>query len=202
MYRLKDDEKGAAPVGETETTKVPTTYFHPEIKEIVLCDLPGVGSPEFPTLEKYCEKIDLEKYDVFLIVFESRFTIHDKQLIDKVSNELQKPFFVVRTKFEKEVENNFCDNQMTAEETKEEILKEFKKKVAGLVSENKKIYFIDNDSSDLYDFPNLKKSIANIIYMKYDGDEEFLIGLLKNDTIDVIKLKANLLRGMKSINKN
>jgi len=43
-----EKEKGAAEVGSNETTTHPTEYPHPQNKQLVLVDLPGVGTPKFP----------------------------------------------------------------------------------------------------------------------------------------------------------
>ena len=72
------------------------------MKEIILWDLPGVGTPKFFNVQEYYLKIDLKKYDKFLIFTRpSRVINHDKKLVEKVSKDLDKPFFLVRTNIER-----------------------------------------------------------------------------------------------------
>lgn len=81
-----------------ETTLEPADYSHPEIKEIILWDLPGVGSSKLPNVEEYCLKLNLEKYDAcFMFTSPIRFTHHTIELVEKVSNDFKKPFLFSQT---------------------------------------------------------------------------------------------------------
>ena len=96
MYRLNDDDDGAAEVGVVETTKEPAEYKHPDNSKIFFMDLPGIGTPTFPDLPTYCEKVAFEDYDTFLIFTASRFMQNDLDLAKKV-NSIGKSFFLKST---------------------------------------------------------------------------------------------------------
>lgn len=99
LFRLSDEDQGAAKVDVTEATTDPTTYEYPRNPMITLVDLPGIGTPKFPDLQTYCEKVGLEKFNAFLIFTASRFTNFDLDLAKKVKS-LGKSFFLIRTKID------------------------------------------------------------------------------------------------------
>lgn len=61
MRGLKGQDAGAAKVGVCETTTEPTLYKDPRNPNLVYCDLPGVGTPNYPKDDTYLEKIEFEK---------------------------------------------------------------------------------------------------------------------------------------------
>ncbi len=67
------DMQAAATVGTTETTLEPTAYNQAGRENLVYWDLPGVGTPRFPT-STYLEQVKWEQYDFFLILCNKRFT--------------------------------------------------------------------------------------------------------------------------------
>ena len=67
-------------------------------------DLPGIGTPSFPDLDTYCDKVALEAYDTFLILAATRFTVHDLVLAKKIRS-MGKSFFLIRTKIDQDERN-------------------------------------------------------------------------------------------------
>ena len=70
------DQKGYASVGDVEETMVVTEYPHPAHKNLVLCDLPGVGTTKFPK-ETYFQEVKVDTYDFFYNNY--GYTIYRKQ---------------------------------------------------------------------------------------------------------------------------
>ena len=89
---LEGDDDGAAPVGVTEQTKVPTPYCHPNNAMMQLWDLPGVGTQSFPK-ESYLKKIGFKEFDFFLVLASVRFTELDAWLSQEIINKGKHFFF-------------------------------------------------------------------------------------------------------------
>ncbi|XP_044286523.1 T-cell-specific guanine nucleotide triphosphate-binding protein 2-like, partial [Varanus komodoensis] len=70
---MTDDEEDSADTGVTQTTMDAKGYKHPLFPNVMLWDLPGIGTPEFKAAE-YLKKVDFEKYDCFIIIASGRFT--------------------------------------------------------------------------------------------------------------------------------
>ncbi|XP_068099464.1 interferon-inducible GTPase 5-like [Hyperolius riggenbachi] len=54
---LSDEDEGAAPTGMNQITMDPTPYPHPLYKNVIIWDLPGIGTPDFPA-NGYLEKLN------------------------------------------------------------------------------------------------------------------------------------------------
>ncbi|XP_046843672.1 uncharacterized protein LOC124437785 [Xenia sp. Carnegie-2017] len=191
---LKNYDDGAAPVGTTEMTKEPTPYLHSNNKNIIFWDLPGIGTPTFPNLETYCKEIgDLEKYDAFLIFCKSRFTQCDKELAEKVSKDLNKPFFFVRTNVDTDLKNAKDDKGPEFDEAS--VMKRMRenclKNLKDLDDNIKFVFFIDNKKTEKYDFDHLIRSITSELpaYKR-----ECFILSLSNVIRESIQRKAKLLK--------
>ncbi|CAB4036395.1 interferon-inducible GTPase 5-like [Paramuricea clavata] len=61
-------------------TTEPTEYPHPNNPMISFVDLPGIGTPNYPDLPTYCEKVCFERYDTFLIFTANRFRQNGKAI--------------------------------------------------------------------------------------------------------------------------
>ena len=194
-FRIKANEKGAAKVAVAESTLVPTKYSHPEHENIIYWDLPGIGTPTYPNLEVYCKKVGgLEKYDAFLIFCKTQFTQHDRELAEKISKDLKKPFFLVRTNVVNDIENaKHDDSQNFSEESVLEKMREdCLENLKGLIDDEKDVYTIDNKAVSKYDFQRLKEAIA--MGLPAEKKASFVDSLYKS-THATISTKANLLKG-------
>ncbi|CAH3189105.1 unnamed protein product, partial [Porites evermanni] len=80
---LDDDDDGAALVDVLECTREPTPYDHPTNSNIKFWDLPGIGTPDYPDLDTYCNKVQLEKYHTYLIFTTTRFKANELKLAKK-----------------------------------------------------------------------------------------------------------------------
>ena len=82
-------------VGTTRTTTEPREYSHPENKNYVLVDLPGVNTVDFKR-EDYLEKVKFADYDCFVIISRGRFSDDDQWLACQAKR-MDKRFFFVRS---------------------------------------------------------------------------------------------------------
>ncbi|XP_046843682.1 T-cell-specific guanine nucleotide triphosphate-binding protein 2-like [Xenia sp. Carnegie-2017] len=193
---LKAHEKQAAPVGVTESTSVPTKYVHSSNGNIIFWDLPGIGTPTSPNLQEYCKNVcGLQKYDAFIIFSKTRFTQHDKELAEKLSKELKKPFFFVRTNVDKDLENAKEDEgpQFNEESVLKKMRKDCLDNLKDFINDVKNIYMIDNKVPEKYDFDRLVKSISLVLP---ELKTECFILSLSNVTRKCTKSKAKFLKGL------
>ncbi len=116
MRGLKADDEGAAAVGILETTLECRPYPHPDNPCVMLWDLPGVGTENFPR-ETYLRQVEFDKYDFFLILTKTRFTENDLWLAKEVKAQ-GKRFFLIRTKIDQDMANDKEDHPRTHDETR------------------------------------------------------------------------------------
>ena len=74
-------------VGNTQCTmEVKGPFEFPSNRNIGLYDLPGSGTKEFP-LEQYPDKVDMDKYDAFVLISTERFLKEDAEIAKvRISN--------------------------------------------------------------------------------------------------------------------
>ncbi|MEJ1279275.1 hypothetical protein NN561_010206 [Cricetulus griseus] len=156
---VKDDEKGAAEVGVTETTMKITSYKHPKIKNVDIWDLPGVGTMKFPPKD-YLKKMEFQKYDFFVIVSATRFTKHEIDLA-KVIRLMKKNYYFVRTKVDFDLDNEKKRKACTFDQ--ENILQQIRSSYLDTFRDNKidepRIFLISNHNLSDYDFPVLMDTL-------------------------------------------
>lgn len=87
-------DPGVAPTGVMTTTQKATAYAHPTVPGLYLWDLPGVG-----VTEEDMERLDLSRYDFFLLTASERYRHAQSQLARAISA-AGKQFFFVRTKLD------------------------------------------------------------------------------------------------------
>ncbi|XP_053373551.1 interferon-inducible GTPase 5-like [Mercenaria mercenaria] len=149
---LTPEDEGAAKVGVVETTTEIKAYHHPVNNNIILWDLPGVGTPTFPRY-RYFSKIDEEQFDYFIIISSERFTENDLWLAEEF-NERDKAFYFVRSKVGQDIENDKRSHPKS--HNKESILTDIRnncnQNLKYVNARNQRVYLIDNYDTEKYDF--------------------------------------------------
>ena len=159
--RICDDDEGAADV--TESTTEPIPYAHPTNSNIKFWDLPGIGTPNYPNLETYVQKVQLEKYDAFLILTAARFTENDLLLAEKIRS-MEKSFFFIRTKIDENVRAEKRKRQSYDEEAMlTKIRSNCLKNLGDLFSNEKDVFLISNHEPDKWDFARLAQAILDAL---------------------------------------
>lgn len=150
-----------APVGfGKETTVEAHEYAH---RGLVLVDLPGCGTERFPTSE-YVKKLKLSGYDLFIFVTELRFFQDDKIVYSQLANEMKKPCFLVRNKFDVALADAAHDgHNLTDVEVKEAIERNIRENLSPL--DVKKVYMVSARRPAHYDLPSLLDDIQE----SFDG---------------------------------
>mmetsp|Transcript_32296 Transcript_32296/g.59395 ORF Transcript_32296/g.59395 Transcript_32296/m.59395 type:complete len:333 (-) Transcript_32296:321-1319(-) len=167
-YKKKADapsEEHWADVGVKETTILPSpfaakTNYDSDVtissagnQTIMLWDLPGVGTPRFPT-EDYFKTVGLRHFDIVLIMAAGRFSDNDFML----KNELERvklPFFFIRSKIDIDVTNNMDDHEIEEAETLRQIKDDLKHQ--GVMMP----FLVSAKDVNNYDLPLLIKALRN-----------------------------------------
>ncbi|KAH8549967.1 interferon-inducible GTPase-domain-containing protein [Umbelopsis sp. PMI_123] len=99
---MHDNDPQAAVTGETEATIKPRAYRHPDLRTMVLWDLPGAATLHHPA-ETYFEDKFLCAFDALIIVMAERLQETDIIIANK-AEEKKVPVFFVRNKADQAVE--------------------------------------------------------------------------------------------------
>ena len=161
-FRLRDDDHKAAKVGAAQTTLEPTPYDHPTRPKILFWDLPGIGTPDYPDLETYIQKVQLEKYRTFLIFAHTRFTSNDLLLAWKIRS-MKKSFFFIRTKIDVDVRAGSRLQSFNEKAMLMEIRRDCAENLGDLLSNEEDIFLISNHELDKWDFARLTQAILDVL---------------------------------------
>lgn len=138
-------------------------YKHPNIPNVVIWDLPGIGSTTFPPKD-YLEKMKFNEYDFFIIVSATRFKKNDIDLAKAISL-MKKDFYFVRTKVDSDIKNEKEFKPRTFD--REKVLQEIRNNCVKSFLENNiekpPIFLISNKSLSDYDFPSLMDKVVNTL---------------------------------------
>ncbi|XP_052808550.1 T-cell-specific guanine nucleotide triphosphate-binding protein 2-like isoform X2 [Mya arenaria] len=161
---VSPDEQGWAKVNVVEETKIPTPYEYPMSPNVKLWDMPGIGTKNF-TRENYLEKVNFDKYDIFIIVCAVRFTGNDLWLARDICSRGKK-FIFVRAKVGQDIENERkVYTQISRLNFREDIvLKKIRADCQKNLAEFGKcrVFLIDNFEPHSFDFGELAMEIINI----------------------------------------
>ncbi|XP_032886843.1 interferon-inducible GTPase 5-like [Amblyraja radiata] len=190
MRGLRSEDEGAAAVGTTETTTEPTGYPHPTLPNVRYWDLPGTGSPRF-TAGSYLKKMQLKKYDFFIIVAVNRFTENDAKLAKEIKR-LGKKFYFVRSKIDDDL-NSMRQQQTTFDEDAEmeKIRSDCVSQLGKAGIPDPTVFLISSFKKNMYDFPHLIKSLgAGLPNVK----ESVFVLALPNLSVEIIRKKGEVLK--------
>ena len=119
LRSLLPKEFGAARVGTSETTMVPTPYPFPANQNVILWDLPGVNTPNFPKND-YIDSVGLARFDALMICCSVRFSELDLWLVQQAEM-MKMHFYMIRTKIDSSLEDAKNDYGTDEKNTIEEI---------------------------------------------------------------------------------
>ncbi|XP_028630089.1 interferon-inducible GTPase 1-like [Grammomys surdaster] len=181
------EEKTSAPIGVVETTMSRTPYRHPNIPNVVIWDLPGIGTTNFPPKD-YLEKMKFYEYDFFIIVSATRFRKNDIDLAKAISI-MKKDFYFLRTKVDIDLEN---EKQCKDTFSRETFLQHIRSHCVNMFKKNNldvpPIFLISNRNVSDYDFPILKVTLKNKLST---NTHQNIMFSLSNTTEATIERKHN-----------
>ena len=188
-----DDDEGAAEVGVMGTTRELKAYDHPTNPKIKFWDLPGIGTPNYPNMATYCEKVELEKFNAFLILTAVRFTANELELAKKIKS-INKNFFLIRTKIDENVIAGRSRKRSFDEKAMLQMIRsDSAENLGDLLSDERDIFLISNHDRDKWDFARLLQAILDALptYQR----ESMLLSLSNYVTTDILQKKVEVLRG-------
>ena len=195
LFRLQDWDKGAAPVGVTQCTLKPTPYDHPTNANIKFWDLPGIGTPDYPDLETYCEKVELEKYHTYLIFTENRFAQQDLELAKKVRS-IDKKFLFIRTKIDDNTRSQSRNPSFDEEAMLTEIRRECLDSLGDLLTEEQDVFLISNHHREKWEFTRLTQAIIDALTRYQREAMTLCLGkAITRSSNEIFQRKVDVLRG-------
>lgn len=189
LREVDNTDDAAAPTGVVETTMEPKEYSIPKNPNIILWDLPGVGTTKFKTNE-YVEKMQLATFDFFILISNDRFKENDAKLAKAIKN-MKKNFYFVRSK----VDHNIQDDKRSRRDFSEEsTLKQIKdnsvQELELLEIKSPKVFLVSSFDLHLYEFNDLWKTLEKELP---EHQRDALLLALPNISLDVVKQKAEAL---------
>ena len=173
----------------------PTYYPHPTCPNIKFCNLPGIGTPNYPDLESYCKKVKLEKYHTFLIFTALRFTENDLKLAKKI-REIKKKFFLIRTKIDENVRAEKRKRSFNEGAMLEKIRRNCVESLGDLLSNERDIFLISNHDPDKWDFARLTQAILDALTRYQRESLTLSLGnVITRSSDDIFQRKVDVLRG-------
>ncbi|XP_076733711.1 interferon-inducible GTPase 5-like [Maylandia zebra] len=154
---VSDDDEGAAPTGVTECTMEVKEYFHPNYPNVKFWDLPGVGTPNFPS-DTYLERVGFEKFDFFIIISAVRFKENDVKLAQEIQK-MEKKFYFVRSKIDDDINAERKKRNFSEEETLTKIRDDCFQGVRGLGIESPQVFLVSSFDLSMYDFSLLQETL-------------------------------------------
>ncbi|KAH3824254.1 hypothetical protein DPMN_126087 [Dreissena polymorpha] len=163
MLGLDSDDDGAAKVGLFETTQTPTYYKQINNPNLVFCDVPGVGTKNFPQ-KTYLKDINFDSYDFFILVTASRFKENDTWLANEIIKR-KKRFYFVRAKIDLDIQCEFQNRRKPTYKSPDQLLQLLKEDCERQLKESgvptPDVFLINNRNTQKYDFDALTKKLIN-----------------------------------------
>ncbi|KAK0148558.1 Interferon-inducible GTPase 5 [Merluccius polli] len=153
---IDNRDETAAPTDVVETTI--ESYPHPRYPNVILWDLPGIGTTKFPA-DQYLKRFGFEKLDFFIIVSAYRFRENDAKLAQEIKK-MGKKFYFIRSK----IDNNLRDAERSQRKYDEgETLQEIRENcIQGLEDQgvtSPQVFLVSHFHLHKYDFPTLEETI-------------------------------------------
>lgn len=190
---LSADDKGAAAVGETETTLGdPISYKDPRNDNLLYWDLPGAGTPTYPK-DTYLHKIGFETFDFYMLISSSRFTENDLWLAKAIKS-AGKQFFFLRSKIDDSLANEKRAHRRTydREATLAKIRKNCKTELEKGGLTNVDVFLISSYETALFDFNRAKeKLLKDFPKLK---KEALVLSVTHNQSREILKEKTQVLK--------
>ncbi|XP_070621071.1 interferon-inducible GTPase 5-like [Erythrolamprus reginae] len=186
---MSDEEEGAAATGVTETTMKPTSYPYPGHSNVILWDLPGIGTPNFRA-DEYLETVAFSRYDFFIILASERFKENHVRLAQAIVQQ-GKQFYFVRTKIDNDLEaERRKKNPPSEADVLEVIKKDCQSKLAKAGLTDAKVFLLSNFYLDRFDFQAFEETLEQ--ELPTHKQQAFLLSLPNVSTVIIEKKKKVL----------
>ena len=190
MRNVKPGDAGFAAAGSGDTTIAPTLYKHPKNDQIAFYDLPGYSTTAFKK-EDYISQMKISEYHFFFIFFNNVLSEDEIWLAGEL-RKLNKPFSLVRSKIDIDIDNAMHDGK-----DQDIIIPEIKGKIKIALQantelkDNKAFFLISSRNLELGEWSKLIEYVeANISGWKAQA----LLFALGAMTKDVLERKHEMLK--------
>ncbi|XP_067318410.1 interferon-inducible GTPase 5-like [Anolis sagrei] len=160
MLGLRAGDPGAAETGIQTTTVDVKAFPHPHLLNVIFWDLPGKGAASFG--EDVFAKINLNRFDFFIIVGAQRFRTIHADLVNEIQG-MSKKFYFVRSNTDLDLEAS--KRQRPSDYNEERILLRIKDDChEGLRREgatNPQVFLVSSYETKRFDFPLLWERLKN-----------------------------------------
>ncbi|VTJ90031.1 interferon-gamma-inducible GTPase 10-like [Marmota monax] len=153
------EEKDAAATGVVETTMERIPYQHPKLPNVIIWDLPGIGTTNFQP-RKYLKKMMFGDYDFFIIIPYTLFKENDAHLAKAIAK-MNKQFYFVRTKIDSDIYNQkICTPKSF---NRDKLLQKIRDDCLKHLEDNNingaQVFLVSSIHVSNYDFPNLETTL-------------------------------------------
>uniref|UniRef100_A0A8D0BDI2 IRG-type G domain-containing protein n=1 Tax=Salvator merianae TaxID=96440 RepID=A0A8D0BDI2_SALMN len=181
---LDADDPGAAETGIHAATTEVKDYPHPNLPQVILWDLPGIGAAQFT------KKVELKRFDFFIIVGSQRFRSTHADLVHEIQ-EQGKRFYFVRTKADLDLAAS--KRQRPSGYSEEKVLQQIKQdcmeNLKRLWVIEPQVFIVSNMEPDKFDFPLLQETLKNhLLKLK---KQAFLLSLPESCSLPLEKKKES-----------
>ncbi|XP_044290705.1 interferon-inducible GTPase 5-like isoform X2 [Varanus komodoensis] len=186
---VSDEDEGAAATGVTETTAQPMQYPYPGHPNVILWDLPGIGTPRFQA-ENYLEAVEFSRYDFFVILASERFKENHVRLAQAIVRQ-GKRFYFVRTKLDNDLDaTSRRKNPPPEEEVLQQIRNDCREKLAKAGLADAKVFLLSSFEINKFDFQAFEETLEQ--ELPSHKRHAFLLSL-PNVSSSIIEKKRQLL---------
>ena len=164
FFSIDVDDERAASVEIVGKEHEPIEYTYPSNPDVSFCDLPGYDTSNYPDFTSYWGKLELEKYDIFLVFLSNRVMDVDLKIIKKIKS-MKKPFCLIRPKIDEDVECTMMrkKDQFNEEDLLLEIRDYVIKTTKHLSCAEEDIFLISNNHPYKWDFFRLIEAIMKLM---------------------------------------
>ncbi|KAM9164526.1 verrucotoxin subunit beta-like isoform 5-T10 [Pangshura tecta] len=158
---LNEDDEGAAKTGVLETGREPTPYQHPKHPNVTIWDLPGFGTPSFPS-HTYTKSVNFNHYDLFIIVFSIRFSSCHQILATEIRR-MGKKYYYVRSRVDVDLAYAMRRKPYSEQRVLQEIRDDCIKRMKEVGETSPQVFLISCWDPEKYDFPLLQETLEKEI---------------------------------------
>ncbi|MBZ3877908.1 Immunity-related GTPase family M protein [Sciurus carolinensis] len=183
---LGHEEEASAPIGVVRTTQTRGSYTSSHFPNVVLWDLPGMGTTA-QGLENYLKEMQFSHYDLFIIIASEQFSINHVKLARAIQR-MGKRFYVVWTKLDRDLSTSALSKGQLLQNIQKNIKENFQKE---RVCEPP-MFLVSNFDPLLHDFPKLRNTLQiDLLGIRCRGPLDTLSHICE----ETINDKVNSLKG-------
>ncbi|KAM5168986.1 immunity-related GTPase family M protein [Callospermophilus lateralis] len=150
---LGHEDEASAPIGVVTTTQTRGSYSSFHFPNVVLWDLPGLGTTA-QSLENYLNEMQFSQYDLFIIIASEQFSMNHVKLAKAIEG-MGKRFYVVWTKLDRDFSTSALSKGQLLQNIQENIKENLQKEGVW----EPPIFLVSNLDPLLHDFPKLRNTL-------------------------------------------